>query len=57
MEEEKLQSHALDLGRYTLRKMEELRDKYPIIGDVRGRGLMLGMELVSDRVRVAGVFK
>ncbi|XP_065827408.1 alanine--glyoxylate aminotransferase 2, mitochondrial-like [Oscarella lobularis] len=49
MEEEKLQSHALDLGRYTLRKMEELRDKYPIIGDVRGRGLMLGMELVSDR--------
>ena len=31
------------------RKLEGLKDKYPVIGDVRGMGLMQAMELVKDR--------
>jgi 4-aminobutyrate aminotransferase-like enzyme len=28
-----------------------MKEKYPIIGDVRGKGLMIGIELVKDRVK------
>ncbi len=38
------------LGRKFLAKLEEMKSRHAVIGDVRGRGLMLGMELVMDRV-------
>jgi alanine-glyoxylate transaminase/(R)-3-amino-2-methylpropionate-pyruvate transaminase len=39
----------LKLGNYVLSGLEKLKGKYEIIGDVRGKGLMLGIELVKDR--------
>ena len=49
IEEEKLLENSDSVGRYFRAKLDELQEKYPIIGDVRGKGLMLGLELVKDR--------
>lgn len=48
LENEGLQQKALEIGLYLLEGMRKLQDKYVIIGDVRGAGLFLGMELVKD---------
>ena len=37
IDEEKLQENALNVGTYMLRGLEKLRDKYEIVGDVRGK--------------------
>jgi 4-aminobutyrate aminotransferase len=50
IEEHKLADHARELGRYALGRMAEMMERHPLIGDVRGLGLLLGMELVRDRV-------
>src|SRR5882672_7166809 len=50
IERENLQENSLKLGRRVLSGLEKLKDKYEIIGDVRGKGLMLGIELVKNRV-------
>ncbi len=44
-----LVAHARDLGRYTLERLQEMQSRHPLIGDVRGLGLFLGIELVKDR--------
>ncbi len=49
IEEEKLLENCDVVGRYFRGKLEELQQKYPLIGDVRGMGLMQGLELVKDR--------
>ena len=49
IENEKLQENALRLGGYLLSGLEKLKQKHPLIGDVRGKGLLLGIELVKDR--------
>ena len=49
IEEEDLLQNTLDMGAYFFGKLEELADKHTCIGDVRGKGLFLGAELVSDR--------
>jgi alanine-glyoxylate transaminase/(R)-3-amino-2-methylpropionate-pyruvate transaminase len=49
IEREKLQENSLKLGQRVLAGLEKLKAKYEIIGDVRGKGLMLGIELVKDR--------
>ncbi|KDP22797.1 hypothetical protein JCGZ_00384 [Jatropha curcas] len=48
IEKEKLQENAFVVGTYLKKRLTELKDKYEIIGDVRGKGLMLGVELVTD---------
>ena len=41
--------NADDVGRYFRRRLRELMDRHPYIGEVRGKGMMIGMELVKDR--------
>ncbi|WP_120502342.1 aspartate aminotransferase family protein [Roseovarius sp. EL26] len=47
--EDKVQENAQVVGGALLTRLNELKDKYPVIGDVRGRGLMLAIEMVKDR--------
>jgi 4-aminobutyrate aminotransferase / (S)-3-amino-2-methylpropionate transaminase / 5-aminovalerate transaminase len=46
---ENLVENSARVGRRMLDALKQLQEKYRFIGDVRGRGLMIGMELVSDR--------
>lgn len=49
IEEQNLLSNCTDTGAYLRGRLEELKDKHEIIGDVRGMGLMQAIELVEDR--------
>lgn len=49
IDSEKTQANCLELGNYILAGLNKLKAKHAIIGDVRGRGLMLGIEFVKDR--------
>jgi 4-aminobutyrate aminotransferase len=43
-------ANAARMGEYLLGGMFDLAEKYPVVGQVRGKGLMIGMEFVKDRV-------
>lgn len=49
IEQENLQANARELGAYLLAGLEKLKARHRLIGDVRGQGLMLGIEFVKDR--------
>jgi alanine-glyoxylate transaminase/(R)-3-amino-2-methylpropionate-pyruvate transaminase len=49
IDEENIQQNALEVGTHMKNRLLELQDKQPLIGEVRGLGLMLGVELVTDR--------
>ncbi|MDP9146369.1 MAG: aminotransferase class III-fold pyridoxal phosphate-dependent enzyme [Acidobacteriota bacterium] len=49
LQEENLQEHAMAVGTQLKNKLQALHQRYPLLGDVRGSGLFLGIDLVSDR--------
>lgn len=49
IEKEGLQRNSLEIGAYLTAGFHQLADKHSLIGEVRGKGLMLGVELVKDR--------
>jgi len=49
IEREKLQENSLKIGSRILAGLDRLKEKHNLIGDVRGKGLLLGIELVKDR--------
>lgn len=49
MQQENLPTHVAVVGAQLRTGLEKLQDKYPVIGDVRGMGLMQGIEMVVDR--------
>lgn len=53
IEQEKLQENSLKLGAHLKAGLEQLKSRHPIIGDVRGLGLLLGIEMVKDRTTKA----
>ncbi|MBZ2174637.1 aspartate aminotransferase family protein [Schnuerera sp. xch1] len=49
IKEENLINHSKELGEYVKERFNEMKDKYSLIGDVRGLGLSIGVDLVKDR--------
>jgi 4-aminobutyrate aminotransferase len=49
IEEDDLKRNAAEVGAYFRERLEGLKEKYSVIGDVRGMGLMQALELVKDR--------
>lgn len=49
--EEKLPEKAAELGKYVIKRCQEMREDHEIIGHVQGRGLLVGVEFVKDKER------
>ena len=49
IKEEKLVERSEELGDQIMARFREMQQKYEMIGDVRGKGLMIGVDLVKDR--------
>ncbi len=49
LEQENLLQNVTEMGEYLMERLFELKDKYKVIGDVRGKGFFQGLELVLDR--------
>lgn len=48
IEKNNLCAHAAELGTYTMDRLREMKQRHPLIGDVRGVGLHIGIDLVTD---------
>ena len=49
MKKKKLGENARRVGSFMMKRLEEMKDRYEIIGDVRGIGLMIGIEIVKNK--------
>jgi len=49
IEKEKLVENSKKLGEYAMKRFRDLKDEHEMIGDIRGKGLMLGIDLVKNR--------
>ena len=52
IEEEGLLSNAAEMGEYTRGKLEALKEKHPVIDHVRGKGLMIGIQLTTPGAEI-----
>lgn len=48
IEQQELLNRADEMGRYFVKELRRLQEKYSCIGDVRGKGLVIGVELIAD---------
>jgi len=53
MEEDDCQQVSKVVGSYLLERLSILRDELECVGDVRGKGLMVGVEMVHDKARTS----
>lgn len=51
IKKEKLQENAYNVGTYLKNELKKLSEEFPIIGNVRGQGLFLGIELVNNKLK------
>lgn len=49
IEKDNLCSRAIEVGNYIMKRLNEMKSQYDVIGDVRGLGAMVGVEFVKDR--------
>ena len=49
LQRERLDRHAAEIGQFMLERLQGVAQRTPIVGDVRGKGLLIGVELVRDR--------
>lgn len=49
IEEENLLENAANMGQYMIDALSQMMERHPSIGDVRGKGLMVGVELIEDK--------
>jgi len=50
IEEENIQANAHEVGTYFINELTKVQSEYEIVADVRGKGLMIGIEMVTDKV-------
>jgi len=49
IEKNKLYEHAAELGNYTIQRLNGMKERHPLMGDVTGTGLHIGIDLVKDK--------
>lgn len=49
MLKESIPQKVYEKGKYVMKRLEEMKEEFKVIGDVRGKGLMLGIEIVEDK--------
>lgn len=49
IEEEDILQNVREVGGYFMKRMQKMKEQHPIIGDVKGKGFLLGIELVKDK--------
>jgi len=48
--EENLIDNSYEIGNIFIEELKEMQNRFPLIGDIRGKGLMIGIELVKDKI-------
>lgn len=55
LERERIAEKVTEKGKALLERLGRMKEKYPVVGDVRGKGLMIGVELVKDSAKTPAV--